>query len=85
MLEINSLLSFALLWWTCSLGRFGDTGSEHNRFRSCQSSSDGRILNRDFVKVDQKGTDGGTVNRGQTREAGILKRYKIRSEEFMLE
>ena len=31
-LEINSLLVFALLWWTCSLGRFGDTGSEHNRY-----------------------------------------------------
>ena len=30
-LEINSLLAFALLWWTCSLGRFGDTGSVHNR------------------------------------------------------
>ena len=30
MLEINSLLVFALLWWTCSLGRFGDTGLEHN-------------------------------------------------------
>ena len=30
-LEINSLLVFALLWWTCSLGRFGDTGLEHNR------------------------------------------------------
>ena len=29
-LEINSLLAFALLWWTCSLGRFGDTGSVHN-------------------------------------------------------
>ena len=32
-LEINSLLAFALLWWTCSLGRFGDTGLEHNRPR----------------------------------------------------
>ena len=53
---------------------------------SCKRSGDGRILNRDFVKVDQKGTDGGTVNRGgQTREAGILKQYKIRSEEFMFE
>ena len=29
-LEINSLLVFALLWWTCSLSRFGDAGSEHN-------------------------------------------------------
>ena len=29
-LEVNSLLAFALLWWTCSLGRFGDTGSVHN-------------------------------------------------------
>ena len=29
-LEINSLLAFALLWWTCSLGGFGDMGSVHN-------------------------------------------------------
>ena len=29
-LEINSLLAFALLWWTCSLGRSGDMGSVHN-------------------------------------------------------
>ena len=29
-LEINSLLVLALLWWTCSLGRFRDTGSVHN-------------------------------------------------------
>ena len=30
VLEINSLLAFALLWWTCSLGWFGNTGSVHN-------------------------------------------------------
>ena len=29
-LEINSFLAFALLWWTCSLSRFGDTGLVHN-------------------------------------------------------
>ena len=29
-LEINSLLAFALLWWTCCLSRFGDMGSVHN-------------------------------------------------------
>ena len=31
-LETNSLLACASLWWTCSLGRFGDTGSEHNTY-----------------------------------------------------
>ena len=35
-LEINSLLAFALLWWTCSLGRFGDTGSVHNSIIALQ-------------------------------------------------
>ena len=28
--EINSLLAFAKLWWTCSVGWFRDTGLEHN-------------------------------------------------------
>ena len=37
-LEINSLLVFALLWWTCSLGRFGDAGSEHNNLEIKRNS-----------------------------------------------
>ena len=54
-LEINSLLVFALLWWTCSLGRFGDTGSEHNKNQA--TGGDGipvepfQILKHDAVKV----------------------------------